>query len=193
MPRRASGHPGQGSTLNDETYSFWLVPEPALEAELGKLVRALAPVFGMPAFVPHATVQGDLDLSADDAEMLARELVAGESPLAWRAWGIQWTEHPFRTFFVAFDRADRFHALLDRSAKLTGSRDGLSPFPHLSLAYGNLPVREKIARSRPLAGAIDGRTIRFDRLVVALSGKEVPVQDWRVVASIPLGSNPDRA
>lgn len=169
------------------------MPEPALEAELGKLVRALAPVFGMPAFAPHATVQGDLDLSAADAEMLARELVAGESPLAWRAWGIQWTEHPFRTFFVAFDRADRFHALLDRSAKLTGSRDGLSPFPHLSLAYGTLPVREKIARSRPLAGAIDGRTMRFDRLVVALSGKETPVEDWRVVATIPLGADPNRA
>ena len=44
-------------------------------------MRALAPVFGMPAFAPHATVQGDLDLSADDAEMLARELVAGEGRL----------------------------------------------------------------------------------------------------------------
>lgn len=172
--------------MSGESYSFWLVPEPALEQELGKLVRALAPVFGMPPFAPHATVQGDLDLSADDAEMLARELVAGEGPLAWRAWGIQWTEHPFRTFFVAFDRADRFRALLERSAKLTGSREGLSPFPHLSLAYGTLPVREKIARSRPLSGAIDGRTMVFDRLVVALSGKEVPVEEWRVVATVSL-------
>ena len=149
--------------MNGEAYSFWLVPEPALEAELTKLVRALAPVFGMPAFAPHATVQGDLDLSADDAEMLARELVAGEAPLAWRAWGLQWTEHPFRTFFVAFDRADRFNALRDRAAKLTGSRDGLSPFPHLSLAYGNLPVREKIARSRPLAGGTPPRRVRYRR------------------------------
>jgi hypothetical protein len=170
-----------------EAYSFWLVPEPALEAELAKLVRALAPVFGMPAFAPHATVQGDLDLTADDAEMLARDLVANESPLAWRAWGIQWTEHPFRTFFVAFDRADRFNALRDRSAKLTGSRDGLSPFPHLSLAYGNLPVREKIARSRPLNGGFEGRSMTFDRLVVALSGRDVPIEEWRAVATIPLG------
>ena len=150
-------------------------------------MRALAPVFGMPAFTPHATVQGDLDLSADDAEMLARELCAGEGALAWRAWGIQWTEHPFRTFFVAFDRADRFRMLLDRSAKLTGTREGLSPFPHLSLAYGTLPVREKIARSRPLSGAIEGRTMTFDRLGVALSGKSVPVDEWKIVATIPLG------
>lgn len=149
-------------------------------------MRALAPVFGLPAFDPHATVQGDIDLSADDAESLARQLVEGEAPLSWRAWGIQWTEHPFRTFFVAFDRADRFRALLERSAKLTGSREGLSPFPHLSLAYGTLPVREKIARSRPLSGAFEGRTIVFDRLVVALSGKEVPIEDWKVVATIPL-------
>ncbi len=173
--------------VNSTSYSFWLLPESALESEFAKLVRALAPVFGMPAFGPHATVQGDLDLSADDAEMLARELVAGEGPLSWRAWGIQWTEHPFRAFFVAFDRADRFRALTERSARLTGSREGLSPFPHLSLAYGALPVREKIARSRPLAGAVEGRTMVFDRLAVALSGKEVAVEDWRIVATIPLG------
>ena len=119
------------------------------------------------------------------------ELVEGEAPLAWRAWGIQWTEHSFRTFFVAFDRADRFNALRERSAKLTGSREGLSPFPHLSLAYGTLPVREKIARSRPLAPAFEGRTIRFDRLVVALSGKDVPIEEWRAVATIPLGAGKD--
>jgi len=173
--------------VNGESYSFWLLPEAALEQELAKLVRALAPLFGMPSFGPHATVQGDLDLSADDAEMLARELVAGEEPLAWRAWGIQWTEHPFRAFFVAFDRADRFRALIERSATLTGTREGLSPFPHVSLAYGTLPVREKIARARPFAGAIDGRTMVFDRLAVALSGKEVAVEDWKIVATIPLG------
>ncbi|CAG0959132.1 hypothetical protein BURK1_00618 [Burkholderiales bacterium] len=176
--------------MSAEAYSFWLVPEAPVEREFGTLVRALAPLFGMPAFAPHATVQGDLDLSADEAESIARELVDGESPLAWRAWGIQWTEHPFRTFFVAFDRADRFHALLERAARLTGTREGLSPFPHLSLAYGSLPVREKIARSRPLAGAVEGRTIRFDRLVVALSGKEIPVGDWRVVATVNLGPDP---
>lgn len=177
--------------MSGEAYSFWLVPEEPVERELSTLVRALAPVFGMPAFAPHATVQGDLDLAADDAETLARELVAGGAPLAWRSWGIQWTEHPFRTFFVAFDRADRFNALRERSAKLTGSREGLSPFPHLSLAYGTLPVREKIARSRPLAPAFEGRTIKFDRLVVALSGKEVPIEEWRAVATIPLGAGKD--
>ena len=48
-------------------------------------------------------------------------------------------------------------------------------------------MREKIARSRPLSGAFDGRSMTFDRLVVALSGREVPVEEWRIVATIPLG------
>ena len=50
--------------MNGESYSFWLLPEAALEQELAKLVRALAPLFGMPSFGPHATVQGDLDQRA---------------------------------------------------------------------------------------------------------------------------------
>lgn len=168
-------------------HSLWLMPEPALEREMAALVRVLAPVFGMPPFPPHVTVQGDLDLDADDAEAYARELAAGVPLLAWRAFGITWTDHPFRAFFVAFDSAERFHGLLERSASLTGTREGLSPFPHLSLAYGTLPVREKIARARPLTHAIDARTMKFDRLVVALAGKDVPIEAWRVLAEIPLG------
>jgi hypothetical protein len=27
----------------------------------------------------------------------------------------------------------------------------------------------------------------FDRLVVALSGKDVPIEEWKAVATIPLG------
>jgi hypothetical protein len=38
-----------------------------------------------------------------------------------------------------------------------------------------------------LSPAFEGRTLTFDRLVVALSGKDVPVEEWRAVATIPLG------
>lgn len=177
--------------MSGEAYSLWLVPEPELEREMSGLIRVLAPVFGLPPFAPHVTVQGDLDVAADDAEGYARELAAGLPVLAWRAFGISWTEHPFRAFFVAFDSAERFHRLLERSAELAGTREGLSPFPHLSLAYGKLPIREKIARSRPLTRTIDGRAMRFDRLVVALSGKDVPIDEWKVVATVPLGAAPE--
>ena len=61
--------------MSSEAYSFWLVPEEPVERELGTLVRALAPVFGMPAFAPHATVQGDLDLAADEGRGLWRQVV----------------------------------------------------------------------------------------------------------------------
>ena len=55
--------------MSGEAYSFWLVPEEPVERELSTLVRALAPVFGMPAFAPHATVQGDLDFAFPDREI----------------------------------------------------------------------------------------------------------------------------
>ena len=91
---------------------------------------------------------------------------------------------------MAFTSADFFATSGNNCIRPKAS---LSPFPHLSLAYGNLPVREKIARSRPLAGAIEGRTIKFDRLAVALSGKDIPVDEWRVVATVQLGSDPASA
>ncbi|PWW04612.1 hypothetical protein DFR52_1011311, partial [Hoeflea marina] len=39
----------------------------------------------------------------------------------------------------------------------------------------------------PLVAGCAGRVIRFDCLVVAASGQEIPIEDWRVAARLRLG------
>ncbi|MSQ74460.1 MAG: hypothetical protein EXR34_01555 [Rhodoferax sp.] len=70
---------------------------------------------------------------------------------------------------------------------MTGTADGLSPFPHLSLAYGDAHVA--YARQRQLlAGDYSGQTIVFDRLAICRSSSHVPISEWVCLEQLPLAS-----
>lgn len=87
--------------------------------------------------------------------------------------------------YLGFDACEDFARLQEHAATMTGTRAGLSPFPHLSLAYGDAPdvaaqcVRELDARCRT-------RVLTLDRLAVAHSSRTLPIAEWRVVASFAL-------
>jgi len=85
-------------------------------------------------------------------------------------------------------RAD-FDRLRSSAAALTGTTDGLAPFPHLSLAYGEpADPADKPALLQRHARLADARpALRFDRLVIARSAKSLPVAEWTLLESFALG------
>ena len=72
-----------------------------------------------------------------------------------------------------------------RSAQAFATDAGLSPFPHLSLAYGTLAADAKDRLAAEFAARIP-RWIVFDRLAIALSGKGVGIASWRVLQTFAL-------
>ncbi len=175
--------------MNDgPAYSLWLLPEPeALEA-LTDVVARLAPRFATRAFAPHVTVQGDLALRLHDVVARTAALAATcEAPLM-RVRGIEMGDHYFRAFYLALEWPG-FDAMLARSAAAFGTREGLSPFAHLSLAYGTLAPDARRVLAREFAGQVPGE-IRFDRLAVTLSGKSVNIASWRVLHAFTLAPSP---
>ena len=68
---------------------------------------------------------------------------------------------------------------------VTGTAHGLSPFPHLSLAYGD--AHEAYAKQRQLL-AVDyaEQVIVFDRLAICRSSSHVPISEWVVLEQLPL-------
>ncbi len=167
--------------------SIWLLPEPAQIAALGALVDALAPGFCGAAFMPHVTVQGDLDRPADALRRDLAALAADTPVLAAPVAALEHGPHFFRCLLLRLDAGAAFEALQQRAAAFNGTRDGLSPYPHLSLAYGT-------ASAAALAGvpraAIErdwlGRTLRLDRLALVRSSQSVPIADWQPLAIHPL-------
>ena len=166
-------------------YSIWLLPEAALERTLQRTISELAIVQGESAFFPHVTLQGDLcrsleDLSGPVAGM-ARDLPAQR----WRVRAVECGDHFFRCLYLRFDADAALAALQDRVRAFTGTADGLSPFPHLSLAYGTVADATRRARAE-LAQSFAAREIVFDRIALVRSSKDVPIAEWRILEQCAL-------
>ena len=166
-------------------YSIWLLPEAVLERTLQRTISELAIVQGESAFFPHVTLQGDLcrsleDLSGPVAGM-ARDLPAQR----WRVRAVECGDHFFRCLYLRFDADVVLAALQDRVRAFTGTADGLSPFPHLSLAYGTVTDATRRVRDE-LAQGFSAREVVFDRIALVRSSKDVPIAEWRILEEYSL-------
>lgn len=166
-------------------YSLWLLPCADQLAELTALVTQLAPEFGAPAFVPHVTIQGDLAISLDTLAAHTQMLAAASSALCWPVHSVASSAHFFRCLYLSFPRTQAFDALQRAALACTGTASGLSPFPHLSLAYGQLQAQQQ-ALLDALNTRFAGQAMRFDRIAICRSSKEVPIDEWEVLLDYPL-------
>jgi hypothetical protein len=167
------------------TLSLWLLARDEQQRALARLVEDLAPQHEGHVFEPHVTIQGDLALPEPDALALLRELAMAAPLQSWPVHGVESTAHYFRSLYLRLDAGPAFDALRRRSAERCGTDAGLSPYAHLSLAYG--PTRGDAAALRErLERDWRGRPLAFDRLVLARSGQAVAIADWRVLHELPL-------
>jgi 2'-5' RNA ligase len=164
-----------------EAVSVWLLARDDQQQELVRRVRELAPQHDGHVFEPHLTIQGDLALPDDAARALLRELAVATAVQHWPVRAVESTAHYFRSLFLRLDAGPAFDAMRRHCAERSGTEAGLSPYPHVSLAYGpargDAPaLRERLQREHA------GQTLVFDRIVLARSGQAVAIEDWAVVA-----------
>lgn len=165
--------------------SLWLLAREEQQRALARLVEELAPQHEGHVFEPHVTIQGDLALPEADAPALLRELAMTAPLQSWLVRGVESTEHYFRSLYLRLDAGAAFDAMRRLSAERSGTDAGLSPYAHLSLAYG--PTRADAAALRTrLDTEQRGRLLEFDRIALARSGQAVAIADWRVLRVEPL-------
>ena len=168
-------------------HSLWLLPSEDQEQRLATLVAALAPGFCGQAFGPHATVQGDLARPTDALLHDAQAMAARTPALAARVTALEHGPHFFRCLVLRLDAGAGFERLQSQAARRNASREGLSPYAHLSLAYGEAsPAALAAAPLRAIERDWVGRPLLLDRLAVVRSSKHVPIAEWRVLAAWPL-------
>jgi len=166
-----------------EIRSLWLMPCPDDEAFLASLIGELAARFGTPIFAPHLTLRGDTTATFEHLHDNARAAAAASQPFTEPITGIETTQSFFRAFYARFAV----------SAPLLGLKQRLDPqeterfMPHVSLLYGNLPEMVKAPATTEFEQRLAGRTMTFDRICVVRSGQDIPIDDWTIQASVPLG------
>lgn len=174
-------------------HSLWLLPREDEEQRLAALIAALAPGFCGTAFGPHVTVQGDLARPRDPLLADAQALAAGTPALTAHVTALEHGPHFFRCLVLRLDAGPGFDTLQAQAAQRNASRDGLSPYAHLSLAYGDAnPAALAGAPLAAIARDWVGHPLLLDRLAVVRSSKDVPIDAWRVLAAFPLRAAPPR-
>jgi 2'-5' RNA ligase len=169
--------------MTADIHSLWLMPNEADARRLAAIVADLSQRFGNPVFTPHLTLKGDSDMGltmlSAAIEAAAADVAAFPEPIA----AIETSEAYFRSFYARFALSPpllRLKRMLDTDAVDTF-------IPHVSLLYGAVEPGPKAAAVAEVARLLIGRTIAFDRICVVTSGQDVPIADWRVVATVWLG------
>ncbi len=166
-------------------YSIWLLPAATQEAALAGTVGRLSTELGGPVFAPHLTIQGDLTLPLEELRGFTAGLAGRLDVQRWQVTDVENSAHFFRCLYLRFASTPGFELLQSALQALSKSTAGLSPFPHLSLAYGDAGPAHVQARA-DLEGEFMGQEIVFDRLSICRSSKNVAIADWQNLALYPL-------
>ena len=166
----------------NDTYALWIVPDGATYSLADGYISKLSDTYHLPRFEPHVTVLGRIH-SPDSSALrgLAEGLPSFQIRLASRP---EYLDEYFRCLFL---KADETPALMETFSKASGlfGYEGGPYFPHLSLAYGDLPVETKLEIIRTLE---DIPEIGFEARHLSLvhASIEMPISDWKVVERYPL-------
>ena len=169
----------------NDSYALWIVPEGAAYTLTDGYIVRLSRVYNLPKFEPHVTLLGGIHApETSTLRTLARSL------LPFHIHFSNQPEYLDETFRCLFLKADETPALLEtfaRASQLFGYTGG-PYFPHLSLAYGDLPVETKREMIREL-GDIPEIEFEARQLSLVWASTEMPVSSWRVVARFPFAEN----
>lgn len=166
-------------------HSIWLLAREDRQAALRERVRELALRHEGHVFEPHVTLQGDLPLALDEASALVDRLAEGTAPQCWPVLAVEGTSHYFRALYLRLEGGATFQRLCRDCVQASGTEEGLSPYAHLSLAYG--PTQgDAVALREALMRELGSSPLVLDRVALARSGKSVPIAEWQLVHVRPL-------
>jgi 2'-5' RNA ligase len=169
----------------NDSYALWIMPvDEAVYALTSGYIARLSGLYSLPGFEPHITVLGGVSMP----EMVELSEMAGSlRPFQIRlVREVEYRDEYFRCLFLRAYKTPELMEVFSKSSSLFGQEDELY-FPHLSLAYGDLPVwkkQEMIAELGPIP------EIAFEAREISLvqASKDVPVENWKVIRRFPLAS-----
>jgi 2'-5' RNA ligase len=163
-------------------YSLWIIPEGEAYTLTSYFIARLSDIFSLPDFEPHVTLLGRIQVSDfSTLHDLARSLPPFRIRLASQP---EYLDEYFRCLFL---KADETPALMEAFAQASRVFDyqGGPYFPHLSLAYGDQEIEDKLAMIHVM-GEIPEIEFEARQLSLARASSKIPVSNWEVVERFPI-------
>lgn len=161
-------------------HSVWLMPCAQDAALLSQIIRQVAAICHAPVFEPHLTLVEDMPRPADDIAARIHGVFEGQTALACPITAIGGLPTYFRSLFAAFGPDNELQAMKTAAMQAMNMPIRDAFMPHISLGYGITEDQSALQINR-LHEQLHQRIIRFDAIVVAQSGKEIPIDQWRAV------------
>ncbi|WP_282605303.1 2'-5' RNA ligase family protein [Pelagibius sp. Alg239-R121] len=162
------------------SYTLWLLPCKEDEAWLRSVIVELSAELGTEAFDPHVTILGGLSGIDDSTEAGIQRIADDHSAITAQVDEIGFLPEVFRAFFLSLGGQPALTSLFNQSKTLESIYSRPEFTPHVSLVYGEPDLTVKQALKLRLQDMVSGRSLRFDRLGYAYSGKGVPIPEWRI-------------
>lgn len=169
-------------------HSIWLMPAADDAARLERIVEDLAGRFGSPRFQPHLTLVEDMERTVEDLAPLVGQVAEGIEPFDAPVAEIGVSDLFFRSFYARFTAEGPLLELKRRAIDKILPGDIAEFMPHVSLAYGVAETLEKRDAVAEAENLLLGKPVRFDRVCVVASGKELPIESWAIRAETPLSA-----
>ena len=165
----------------NDSYALWIVPEGAAYNLTDGYITRLSQTYNLPKFEPHVTLLGGI--RAPDTSAL-RTLTRGLPPFRIRlAHQPQYLDEYFRCLFLKAHETPALMETFAQASRLFGYQS--KPyFPHLSLAYGDLPVKNKREMIDEL-GDIPEIEFEVRQLSLVQASTKMPISSWKVVERFP--------
>jgi len=171
-------------------FALWLIPEEPIFSLLAREICRLSRLHSTPMFDPHITLLGGILLPEEEALAKATLSARCLKPFKVKLGEIGYLDEYFRCLFVKVVPSSPIMQAYQAACEAFGKHGDSSFVPHISLMYGEIPVRSKKGIAARV-GWLSGLTCDIRRLILyRVSG---PTENWRPIKEFTLGQDFPRA
>ena len=162
------------------------MPRGEIADELSSLIRRLSREHSTPAFEPHVTLIGEINLPRATAISRTRDLAASIRPFDIRLTRMAHHDRYFQCIFLLADKTPGIMKAHSTACTVFELTDTEEYKPHLSLVYGKL---DRETRQRVILRIGDMMNITFRAREIFIYYTEGEPAGWHCLSRFPCGEN----
>ena len=165
-------------------YSIWLILEQDSRARYRDLIKRLSKKLKTPAFDPHCTIYGRLNMDLEKIRSEVMELSIRKNQFSATVKSIKIGKTKWKSLYLALDNNEDLSYLYGVCKNKFSTKRIYAFDPHLSLAYGIFDPESIHYSTKHI---IIPKYLAFSGIAVVKTGEDI--SDWEIVFQRQFGSS----